>query len=361
MPNRDVDRIVHDLQGMRSGQDFSQVASELRDLRQHDPMHFQRNLDQINQSVDMRQLGFPEDFRLAGVNDRNIITTSADGSRLQQRDMQMHVRRDGANPITQERMGERTVTNNPYEHTREYTAQRGDTLWSIARDSAQQDLGRRPTATEINTQVQSIARENNISNPNNLQPGQELRLPITAGAEVGNRGEDTNPPNNRAADLPPGPNMPRDTGAMQPRDGVSNPVAAPGLANDGDAAVGDRTQGVVQRSADGNTTTNYTGGLHDGMLGGFFRTQFNAQQTVDRQGHLLHNQVTYEGSGTTLRLQTPTGPQDLAHVNRVETTYNARSGRYNTTVTTNDGTSYNAVTDRNGRVLTFEQQRGSGY
>ncbi len=57
MSNREVDNIVHNLQGMRADSDFSGVGRQIRDMQQNDPSHLQRNLQRINESVDNAHVG----------------------------------------------------------------------------------------------------------------------------------------------------------------------------------------------------------------------------------------------------------------------------------------------------------------
>ncbi len=183
MSNREVDNIVNDLQGMRSNQDFSRVATQIRELQQNDPAHLQRNLEQINRSVDMRALGFPTDFRIAGVNEQGrLVTVSEDGRTVEQRNVRnMRVENSTPAPPSQtERWGSREVTTNPVDGSRNYTIRQGDTLWSVARDSLQHQNGERPSNAQILEQVRNIARENNIANPDRIPLGTELRMPNPA-------------------------------------------------------------------------------------------------------------------------------------------------------------------------------------
>lgn len=350
MTNREVDHIVHDLKGMHSNSDFSQVGTEIRNLQQSDPTHFQRNLDQINSSVDMKSLGFPSDFRIAGVNAQNrMVTISEDGSKVEQRDMRtMQVQQSSANNPAIEHWGTRDVTTNPVDNGKVYTTKAGDTLWSIARDSlSHQNNGQNPSASDVETQVRAIARENHLTDPNKLGLHSELRIPAESQAHSPNSSITT-----RSADGPYKPNLAADSPTVQPQDGVSNPIAAPGLANDGDRAVRNRTQGLTERTENGNTTTNYTGQLRDGWI---TDTNFTAQRTTNQNGRLTHSQVNYDGAGAEIKLQTPTGEQTLQGVQSVRTDFNARTGRYDTSISTASGARYQAVTGRDGHVVAYVQ------
>ncbi len=70
----------------------------------------------------------------------------------------MHVDRREPNRSQPEIMGNnREVTTNPVDGSRNYTTRPGDTVWSIARDTLQQQGGERPTNAQINEQVRNIA------------------------------------------------------------------------------------------------------------------------------------------------------------------------------------------------------------
>ncbi len=372
MSNREVDNIVHNLQGMRSDSDFSQVGRQIRDMQQNDPSHLQRNLQRINDSVDMRTLGFPSDFRIAGVNEQNrLVTISEDGRNVEQRNMRdMHVDRTEPNRGQTERMGSREVTTNPVDGSRNYTSRPGDNLWSVARDSLQHQTGERPTNSQINEQVRNIARENNITDPNRLMVGTELRLPTNEAQ----RPEQQRPGQQRPESPVPGrpdrpagpysPNLAADNPEIQPRGGASSVLATPGLAGDRaqDPAVNFRTQGLSQTSENGDRITNYTGKLNNGTIG-YTGTEFTAQETQDRSGRLVRSVVNYQNDmwshGAEVTFRTPTGNQSIPHVTQVETNFNARTGRYDTTIRTHGGQSYAATTDRDGRVVSFREAQAA--
>ncbi len=375
MSNREADTIVHDLQGMRSNQDFSQVGRQIRDLQESDPTHLQRNMQRINDSVDMRTLGFPHDFRIAGVNEQNrLVTVSEDGRTVEQRNMRtMQVDRTEPNRNQTERWGNREITTNPVDGSKNYTSRAGDNLWSIARDSLQHQTGERPTNAQINDQVRNIARENRIADPNRLMIGTEIRLPnIEPQQRPEQRPEQQRPGEQRPEAQVPGrndrpagpysPNLAANSPELLPRDGGSNIIAAPGLAGDRaqDPAVYSRTQGLTQTTESGDRISNYTGKLDNGYV---YNTTFTAQETQDRSGRLVHSVVDYQNDmwshGAELTFRTPTGNQTIPHVTRVETTFNARSGRYDTTINTHDGQSYLATTDRNGRIVSYRQAPGA--
>jgi len=362
MSNREVDNIVNDLQGMRSNQDFSRVAGQIREMQQNDPAHLQRNLDQINRSVDMRALGFPSDFRIAGVNEQGrLVTVSEDGRTVEQRDARnMRVESSAPAAPATERMGTREITNNPVDGSRSYTVRQNDTLWSVARDSLQQQNGQRPTNAQILEHVNTIARENNLADPNRVPIGTELRIPNAQEAQR-RPGDAPQPPAQQRPDRPAGPytpNLSPDNSELAPRNGASNPLAVPGLAGDRsrDPAVATREAGLSQRLENGNTVTNFTGKLNDGWVRD---TRYTAQQTTDASGRLVRSVVNYEtnfaSNGADLTIRTPTGDQPIREVRQVETNFNARTGRYDTTISTNNGTTYRAVTGRDGRVISFEQ------
>jgi hypothetical protein len=366
MSNREADTIAHDLQGMRSTSDFTRVASQIRDMQQHDPAHLQRNLDQINNSVDMRALGFPSDFRIAGVNDGGqLVTVSADGRTVEQRNTHtMRVESSTQAAPSTERMGSRDVTNNQLDGSRTYALRQGDTLWSVARDSLQQPNGERPTNSQINDQVARIARDNNIADPNRVPIGTELRISSAVDTQRQQDQLRQEQQLRQRNDRPGGPYAPTvspDLPEIAPRNGSNNPLGVPGLAGDSsrDPAVSTRETGLTERLDNGNTVTNFSGKLNDGWVRD---TRYTAQQTTDATGRLMHSVVNYDtnmvSSGADLTIRTPTGDQSIRQVRQVETNFNARTGRYDTTFRTNDGSRYQAVTARDGRVVAFTQTQG---
>jgi hypothetical protein len=183
-----------------------------------------------------------------------------------------------------------------------------------------------------------------------LAAGTELRIPNRP--EHGDTPPQTPPHPEQRPNGPYTPNTPADSAALQPKDGVSNPVAVPGLANDGDPAVASRTPGVTERLPNGTTVENMTGKLNDGWI---TDTKFTAQRTTDASGRLMHSTINYDGSGADLKISTPTGEQTVPHVQKVETNFNSRTGRYDTTLNTADGGRYHAVTGRDGRVVSYVQ------
>lgn len=346
MSNREVTSIVTDLQRMRPNSDFTQIGEQIRDLQQRDPQHFQRNLQRINDSVNMRDLGFPSDFRIAGVNAQGrMVTVSEDGRTVEQRDMRNMGRAENptAAPAA-ERIGGREVQVDPVDGTRTYTSRRGDSTWSIARDSLRGPNGERPTEAQVAERVQAIARENGMADPGRLMQGTELRIPRNDDPRAAARGD--------RQQGPFGPNLPADSPELRPRDNTSNLLAPPGLAGDrrDDPMVRNRVQGLVERRENGSTITNYTGQLRDGY---FTDTNFTARQTTDQSGRIVHNRVTYDSDGPAITFRTPNGPQRIDHVRSVESTFNARTGRYDTTVTAADGQRYVGVTTRDGRPFTY--------
>jgi hypothetical protein len=123
--------------------------------------------------------------------------------------------------------------------------------------------------------------------------------------------------------------------------------------------VSTRETGLTERLDNGNTVTNFSGKLNDGWVRD---TRYTAQQTTDATGRLMHSVVNYDtnmvSSGADLTIRTPTGDQSIRQVRQVETNFNARTGRYDTTFRTNDGSRYQAVTARDGRVVAFTQTQG---
>ncbi len=62
--------------------DFESVTNELLELRQ-DNGAWQQNISDINDKVDMKKLGFPDDFKILDIQqDGKLLTVSEDGSKI---------------------------------------------------------------------------------------------------------------------------------------------------------------------------------------------------------------------------------------------------------------------------------------
>lgn len=347
MANRELDTVVSDFNNVKPGGDFSRVAEELRDLQRHDQAHWKQNLAELNNRVDMRKLGFSEDFQIAGVTDQGkFLTTSADGSKAQVRDRtHMEIEQEKANGPAQEKWGSRNFTANP-DGSGEYHTKKGDTLWSVAKDTLTQQLGHAPTNTEVANQVAAIAKANNMKDANRM--GSEATIKIPSPTPHG--------------ELPArqAPNGDANAPTIQPKDGTSNPLAVPGLGSDRpdaqDPSVKHRELQSRERS-EGMTTEKYTGALDDGTTGlfGMDRTTFQAERTVGRDGKLVHSKVNYDGSGASLSIDDGKGgKQQFDHVKSVETSFNSVSGQYETMITGSDGKQYRATTGADGKVLSVK-------
>ncbi len=354
-----VDNIVQNFKKLDQSSDFSGVASQLIDLQKHARGSWQQNVDEINKAVDMKALGFPEDFKILGVNEKGrLMTTSEDGKKLQERDLaHMEVKAERANTMSVEKRGNRDFYANA-DGSGSYVTKQGDTLWSIARETLKAQNGQAPSGSEIANAVKTIARENNIQDPSKIGVGREIRVPSSA----------------TRAEFPRAmqPQVKPSDGALQPRplEQSSNPLTVPGLGAEvalqprgfrtrGGAA--DREEGVRDREvvsrdrSEGRTTTKYQGALSDGF---FKDTKFEAERTVGQNGQIVKENIRYSNTGASLKLDDGRGGKvQIDNAKEIDTRFNSESGKYESTVTDLDGSQYRFTTGRSGRVEDFQTIR----
>ncbi len=347
-----VDNIVQNFKKLDQSSDFSGVASQLIDLQKHARGSWQQNIDEINKAVDMKALGFPDDFKILGVNEKGrLMTTSEDGRKLQERDLtHMEVKSERSNSMTVEKRGNRDFYANT-DGSGSYVTKPGDTLWSIARETLKAQSGQVPSGAEIANAVKTIARENNIQDANKLGVGQEIKVSSSA----------PRPEYPKALE----PQLKPGDGALQPRrfEQSSNPLTVPGLGAEvavqqrgfrERGGVRDREEGVRDREvvsrdrSEGRTTTRYQGALSDGF---FKDTKFEAERTVGQNGQIVKENIKYSNTGASLKLDDGRGGKvQIDNAKEVDTRFNSESGKYESTVTDLDGSQYRFTTGRSGRV-----------
>lgn len=183
--NSAVDNFRAQTDSANDSRNFEPLTASILELKK-DNQSWQQNISDINQQVDMRTLGFPEDFKILDVQDNGELrTVSEDGRRLQARNpkdwsieeqstrppyalqegdiitrQMSNDERDDVTPeqTTPEQNSVTPATNEPTlaawgssgreysvnsDGSAEYVAKPGDNYWSVARDLVEQNLGHR--------------------------------------------------------------------------------------------------------------------------------------------------------------------------------------------------------------------------
>jgi len=155
---------------------------------------------------------------------------------------------------------------------------------------------------------------------------------------------------------------------FKPKDSYS-PVGPPGLGefdkgdhffwersgNNGLYDIDNRSvTGTETNPTDKSTTYRYKGEVDDGILSD---TNFEASERYSQDGKLLERHIKYDGS-VDMPFKTPDGKKDLKGVTEVDSSFDAQSGNYISTIVTKDGTRYRAVTAPDGTVKSFDQTTG---
>lgn len=84
--NQVVEGLKAQAEAPAESRNFESVTNKILELRQ-DNGAWQQNIADINEKVDMKTLGFPDDFRILDVQkDGKLLTVSEDGSKIQLRD-----------------------------------------------------------------------------------------------------------------------------------------------------------------------------------------------------------------------------------------------------------------------------------
>jgi hypothetical protein len=366
------DHVIREFNSRNAQSDFTPVVRGMQELQQNDPRNWQQNLERINREVNMRRLGFPDDFQITNVTPQGVFTRSENGRTMQLREpgrlgvqMEGPARQEGSRT---ERWGRREFNVNP-DGSASYTVRGGDNLSHIARDVVSQRMGRAATEQEIAQSVQEIARANNISDPNVIHPGRELRIPPRSQEQAARPGQEqpARPGQPQAGQERPGAPRTPDNPALQVRrDGEGrqaySAVMPRGLGVGGANGDGEVATREVQAGAE-RGHSRITGTMRDGYLFGHGRTEFNGETRVDANGRLLSSRVEYGAagsSGVTMPFRAEGDrTQVINGVRQVETQFNARSGNYETTIRTSDNSTYRSVTRSDGRVVEFRRVTGS--
>lgn len=367
-PEQPLENVTRRLENTRQGQDFSAVTAELQQMQRENPRAFAQNLRALNERVDMRALGFPDnvDFEITGLGQGGRVQTrNPDGRRVE---------RDGRTFEIVSAQAPREFQQQP-DGTARYSARPGDTLWSISRERMAAQHGRTPTPQEITNDYRELARLNGIQDPNRIRPGQEIRVP-----RPGERAPEATPPAGtpqreqvqplRQADL-------QRQAQELPRN-VSHPLIVPGLNTEPGAA----RQETIRRTGSGRDNT--TSGLPEERLNpasvrqtqlpdGSTRQQYqvtvggngfapsSVERILDRQGNVVRSQVTYPEIVEPIRVQVPQGAGGRNDVviaePRTATTTRGQDGNYTTEIVEQSGRRHTFRTDgRSGRVTNYESR-----
>ncbi len=343
----EVEQVSSKFNELRAGDDFSGVAEQLRDLQRGDNANWKSNVADINRKVDMKALGFEEDFSILGVNQQGkVMTKSEDGQTVQMRDRtHLEVQAEKPNTVSTEKWGKREFDASG-DGSATYKIKRGDNLWSIAKDTLSEQLGRAAKDSEIATHVKDIARENEIKDPNKIYAGKELKIPISR--PIGEL------PTREKPALSPTEESVQAEDEVEARNALAAPGLGPDRAGVSDSAVGERNL-VSRDRSEGITTAKYEGSLSDGLLG-FNDTKFQSERITAENGALLSSRVEYDGSGANLNFADENGSSiKINQVKSIATTFNSEAGSYETTITRGNGEKYRSVTGADGQIISLRQ------
>lgn len=62
-----------------------------------------------------------------------------------------------------------------------HVVEKGETIWGICRDYLREKNGKEPSNSDVNKLVKAVVKENEIKNPNQIHPGQKLKMPHESG------------------------------------------------------------------------------------------------------------------------------------------------------------------------------------
>lgn len=334
-----AERIVSEFKGKDKNSDFSHVMHEIIQLQNSDSAEFARTMKLVNDRLDMRDYGFPTDEELLRVNENGRLLTKS-GNQINAREI-VHLQLEGGrtNTTSTETWGQREFSTST-EGTAQYKIAKGDTLWSISKDVLTEQLGRKPSNSEINDIYRKIAEANGIQDANKLKLGQSLTIPQGTAERA-------------AMPEVKGPSLAPNDEKLGPKNGEFNAMAAPGLPGADSSWLFDST---IERKGkylgEGMSETTVTGQI-DGN--GFNNPKFEATQTTDRTGNVTSSSVKYDGEGLNLLLSQgkTEWPIDLYGVKQIDTAL-MTNGKYESTITLADGNRYRSVTNSSGEVVEFK-------
>jgi hypothetical protein len=100
--------------------------------------------------------------------------------------------------------------------------------------------------------------------------------------------------------------------------------------------------------AEGKVTRHYKGHFRDGYLGGYDRTKFHADETVDAKGNLVTRDVNYDHNGANFTVQDGSGGSTTVQVEHIHTERQP-DGTYKSTIKPITGDSFDVLSDSNGK------------
>jgi len=176
------------------------------------------------------------------------------------------------------------------------------------------------------------------------------------------------PSNNPAQEQKPV--KPYDTTLLGPTADLYSPAGPPGL---GESAPGETFSSekdgkggwdidwreLISKKTDsqGNIVYSYKGEIDDSngwLLGLDGDTNFTAEETLSSTGQLLKRVMKYDGS-LTYKVKTEIGPREIKDVQKITTTFNEATGKFDTEIECADGEIYKAETDLSGKVTKFAE------
>ena len=337
-----AERIVQSLNGRDKTSNFEDVAREIYNLNRQEGFGMGASLDYINAQVNMKDLGFPEDFEILGVEQNGSVRTRGASGQIQTRDgMHLEVQSAQEADVTNRDWGGRQFTDNG-DGTAQYTVQRGDNMWKISRSVMEERLGRKPTNAEVNEAYKQIAEANNITNPDAIKVGQELKIP--SGYDQSSR--DPYKPIDRKEG-----GLTEDAAVRRGEDSVFNALAVPGLpGTDSDWLKSQDVENVHR--PDGSLQRKVTGQINGN---GINNPEYSGYQSMDARGRLTDSHIEYS-YGAILNFDTGNDyQQTIADVKSVDTTVNSTTGNYESTIRTAGGQIWRSVTNSDGNVVSFKQ------
>lgn len=179
------------------------------------------------------------------------------------------------------------------------------------------------------------------------------------------------PQKNEAVKVEPPKEVPRanqstfSTNQLAPTDGIYNPAGPPGLGESkpgesfGSEKEGGKGWDIDWRQSkqgfdkDGNTVYDYSGEIDDSSAVGIDGdTNFQAQETVSKSGHLLKRTLKYDGR-LDYKVMTDIGPKELKGVTGITSTFNPATNSFDTEINCENGARYKSEVDQNGKVTKF--------